>query len=214
MSIYLIIYKRRNALLRTIFRAKQQNQLYNLKDIVNQWYKTAMRMNNDYENLLYRRGKSIYSLYNKWHKSNLMTTLSNAFNEWRRRAAIKPIDYEKLITQAKPHLLKHNIFKNAEDLLNALRSKYNLVHRQNVLKKVLKKGDKAKDFILRNAFNKWYVNTLKSEKKNNILGKLLINNDFRMNNLVEKLLRKSLYTWLKNASQPKPPFQIPRKLAI
>jgi hypothetical protein len=197
------LQKRRNALLRTIFRAKQQNQLYNLKDIVNQWYKTAMRMNNDYENLLYRRGKSIYSLYNKWHKSNLMTTLSNAFNEWRRRAAIKPIDYEKLITQAKPHLLKHNIFKNAEDLLNALRSKYNLVHRQNVLKKVLKKGDKAKDFILRNAFNKWYVNTLKSEKKNNILGKLLINNDFRMNNLVEKLLRKSLYTWLKNASQPK-----------
>ena len=197
------LQKRRNTLLRNLFRAKNMSRQTNLRAALNHWYRTAMRMNNDIENLLYKRGKSAFSLYNKWHKSNLMTILSNAFNEWRRRAAVKPVDYEKLVALAKPHLLKHNIIRNAEDLLNALKSKYKYANRQNALKKAIKKGDKAKDNLVKNALKKWYVNTLKSGKNNNILEKLLINNDFRMNNLIEKLLRKSLYTWLKNASQPK-----------
>ena len=149
------LQKRRNVLLRNLYKDKNQARLTDLRSALNNWYRTAMRMNNDIENLIYRRGKSAFSLYNKWHKSNLMTILSNAFNEWRRRAAIKPVDYEKLINQAKPHLLKHNMIRNAEDLLNALKKKYNYVNRQKVLAKAIKKGDKAKDNLVKNALKKW-----------------------------------------------------------
>lgn len=105
--------------------------------------------------------------------------------------------------EAKPHMLKHNIIRNGEDLLNNLRAHQFAANRQNKLKKAVEKGDKVKDFILKNAFRKWYINSLKVGKNNTLLEKLLINNDFRMNNLMEKLLRKGLYNWLRNTSQPK-----------
>ena len=197
------ILLRRTQLLKNRIRPLEQNRVDILRRILNKWNSNAKDIRNFNAFDTYIKGNSIYSIYDKWNKFNRANILSSAFNEWRRRAAVKPIDFRKIFMEAKPHVLKHNINKNAEDLFNALKSKYYLANRQNVLKKVIKKGDKAKDFILRNAFRKWYTNTLKSGKNINILSKLLINNDFRMNNLIEKLLRKSLYTWLKNASQPK-----------
>jgi hypothetical protein len=197
------ILLRRTQLLKNRIRPLEQNRVDILRRILNKWNSNAKDIRNFNAFDTYIKGNSIYSIYDKWNKFNRANVLSSAFNEWRRRAAVKPIDFRKIFMEAKPHVLKHNINKNAEDLFNALKSKYYLANRQNVLKKVIKKGDKVKDFILRNAFRRWYTNTLKSGKNINILSKLLINNDFRMNNLIEKLLRKSLYTWLKNASQPK-----------
>ena len=194
---------RRTQLLKNRIKPLEQNRKDVLRRVLNKWNSTAkdIRNFNTFDGFI--KGNSIYSIYDKWNKFNRANILSSAFNEWRRRAAVKPVDFRKILMEAKPHVLKHNINKNAEDLLNALRSKYYFANRQNKLRKVIKKGDKIKDFVLRNALRKWYTNTLKSGKNVNILAKLLINNDFRMNNLIEKLLRKSLYTWLKNVSQPK-----------
>ena len=197
------ILLKRTQLLKNRIRPLEQNRIDILRKTLNKWNSNAKDIRNFNTLDTFIKGNSIYSIYDKWNKYNRANILSSAFNEWRRRAAVKPIDFRKIFMEAKPHVLKHNINKNAEDLLNALRSKYYFANRQNVLKKVIKKGDKVKDFILRNALRKWFTNTLKSGKNANILSKLLINNDFRMNNLIEKLLRKSLYTWLKNASQPK-----------
>ena len=194
---------KRTQILKNRFRPLNQHRIDVLRRALNKWRSNAKDIKN-YTNIdKFIKGNSIYSIYSKWNKYNRANILSSAFNEWRRRAAIKPIDYSKILMAAKPHVLRHNIFKNAEDLLNALRNRYFLYNRQNVLKKALKKGNKVKDFLLRNAFRKWYANTLKTGNKNNILAKLLINNDFRMNNLIEKLLRKHFYIWLKNISQPK-----------
>ena len=194
---------KRTQLLKNRFRPLNQNRIDVLRRALNKWYNKSKDIKTFSNIDEYIKGNSIYNIYGKWQKFNRANILSSAFNDWRRRAAVKPVDYRKIIMEAKPHVLRHNINKNAEDLLNALRSKYYFANRQNVLRKVLRKGEKVKDFILRNALRKWYTNALKASKNNNILGKLLINNDFRMNNLIEKLLRKALYTWVKNASQPK-----------
>ena len=193
----------RNLLLKDIIRNKQTNVNNTLRRFVNQWNKLSNNLKNDDIQTTLKRGVTTFALYNKWNKSNKLNTLASAFNDWRRKAAIKPIDYEKLLMEAKPHMLKHNIIRNGEDLLNNLRAHQFAANRQNKLKKAVEKGDKVKDFILKNAFRKWYVNSLKVRNNNTLLEKLLINNDFRMNNLMEKLLRKGLYNWLRNTSQPK-----------
>ena len=197
------ILLKRTQLLKNRFRPLDQNRKDVLRRTLNKWNSNAKDIRNFTNFDKYVKGNALYSIYGKWDKYNKSNILSSAFNEWRRRAAVKPIDFRKIFMEAKPHVLKHNIIRNAEDLLNALRNKYFIANRQNVLKKVIKKGDKTKDFVLRNALRKWFTNALKTGKKDNILGKLLINNDFRMNNLIEKLLRKAFYKWLRNASQPK-----------
>jgi len=179
---------KRNYLLKNLLKSKQEKQNNILRRFINQWNKTSNNMKNDIDNLVLKRGVTTFSLYNKWNKSNKVNTIASAFNEWRRKAAIKPVDYNKLIMESTPHILKYNINLNGEDLLNSLRSKHYFAKRQNILKKAIKKGDKAKDFNLKNTLRKWYVNSLKMDKNNKIL---------------EKLLRKAIYKWLRNASQPK-----------
>ena len=56
--------------------------------------------------------------------------MSNSFNEWRRRAMKKPVDYKSRILDAKPHMLKHNINMNGEDLLEAQKRKYQIQNRK------------------------------------------------------------------------------------
>jgi len=157
---------KRNYLLKNLLKSKQEKQNNILRRFINQWNKTSNNMKNDIDNLVLKRGVTTFSLYNKWNKSNKVNTIASAFNEWRRKAAIKPVDYNKLIMESTPHILKYNINLNGEDLLNSLRSKHYFAKRQNILKKAIKKGDKAKDFNLKNTLRKWYVNSLKMDKNN------------------------------------------------
>ena len=85
----------------------------------------------------------------------MLKILSTAFNEWRRRAAIKPTNYKRRIIEAKPHMLKHNINMNAEDLLTGLRNQYNRKLRKDKLKKIVNKSDRNKLGLLDKAFQKW-----------------------------------------------------------
>ena len=87
--------------------------------------------------------------------------------------------------------------------MNALKQEYFIKNRQMVLHKAMKQTGKIHDFFLRRALKKWYINALKEGTKAKFFGKLLINNDFRMNHLIEKMMRKALYTWQRNAAQPK-----------
>ena len=132
-----------------------------------------------------------------------MNTLASYFNEWRRKILIKPFYFGKLLIDINRHLLKFNIIKNGNDLLNSLRAQHYIANRQNKLQKAVEKGDKIKYSIVKKTLRKWYKKSLKVYKNNYILEKLLINNDFRMNNLMKKLVRKCVYTWLKNAKKSK-----------
>ena len=132
------ILLRRTQLLKNLIRPLEQNRKDILRKFLHKWNAAAKDIRNFTEMDALLKFKSLYSIYDKWNKFNKATILSNAFNEWRRRAAIKPIDFRKIFNEAKPHVLRHNIILNAEDLLNALRSKYYIANRQNVLKKAIK----------------------------------------------------------------------------
>jgi hypothetical protein len=189
--------------LKTIHSSLDKNRERILRNAIYKWQRASRSITDSYDKILFKRSNLLFSLYSKWNKFNTGNLLSFAFNNWRRRAAIKPVDYSKLLMAAKPHILRHNILKNAEDLMNALRHEYFIKNRQNVLHKAMKQSGKVRDFVLRRALKKWYINALKEGTKAKFFGKLLINNDFRMNHLIEKMMRKALYTWQRNAAQPK-----------
>ena len=178
--------------LKTLHSSLDKNRERILRTAIYKWQRASRSITDEYDKILFKRSNILFNLYSKWTKFNKGNMLSFAFNNWRRRAAIKPVDYHKLLMEAKPHLLRHNILKNAEDLMNALKQEYFIKNRQMVLHKAMKQVGKIHDFVLRRALKKWYIN-----------GKLLINNDFRMNHLIEKMMRKALYTWQRNAAQPK-----------
>jgi hypothetical protein len=189
--------------LKTLHGSLDKNRERILRMTMYKWQRASRSITDSYDKILFKRSNLLFSLYSKWNKFNTGNLLSFAFNNWRRRAAIKPIDYQKLIMEAKPHLLRHNILKNAEDLMSALKHEYFIKNRQKVLHKAMKQSSKVRDFVLRRALKKWYINALKEGTKAKFFGKLLINNDFRMNHLIEKMMRKALYTWQRNAAQPK-----------
>ena len=189
--------------LKTLHTSLDKNRAHILQRALNRWQRASRKITDSYDKLLFKRSNVLFSLYGKWTKFNKGNMLSFAFNTWRRKAAIKPVDYEKVLSEAKPHILRHNILQNAEDLMNALKHKRFIQTRQTILHKAMKQGGKVRDFILRRHLKKWYINALKESTKSKFFGKLLINNDFRMNNLIEKILRKALYKWQRNAAQPK-----------
>ena len=189
--------------LKTLHTSLDKNRAHILQRALNRWQRASRKITDSYDKLLFKRSNVLFSLYGKWTKFNKGNMLSFAFNTWRRKAAIRPVDYEKVLSEAKPHILRHNILQNAEDLMNALKHKRFIQTRQTILHKAMKQGGKVRDFILRRHLKKWYINALKESTKSKFFGKLLINNDFRMNNLIEKILRKALYKWQRNAAQPK-----------
>ena len=115
---------RRDMLLKNIIKPVVANDTSVLRNTLRQWLKTALGMRCKSEKMLLHKGHAAFSVYNKWNKANLLKILSTAFNDWRRKAAIKPANYKQRIMQAKPHMLKHNINMNAEDLLYGLRRQY------------------------------------------------------------------------------------------
>jgi hypothetical protein len=189
--------------LKTLHSSLDKNRENILRRALNRWQRASRIIADSYDKVLFKRSNILFSLYSKWSKFNQGNLLSFAFNTWRRKAAIRPVDYQKLILEAKPHILRHNILKNAEELMNALKYQNFIKNRQMVLHKAMKQAGKIRDFVLRRALRKWNMNALKLATKSKFFGKLLINNDFRMNHLIEKMMRKALYTWQRNAAQPK-----------
>ena len=110
------------------WRNNNRNWNYNmtkrqlLKGLLNRWKRNTIGLKKDQEKLQLLRGHSTYSIYSKWNKANMLKVISNSFNEWRRRAMKKPVDYKSRILDAKPHMLKHNINMNGEDLLEVKKS--------------------------------------------------------------------------------------------
>lgn len=55
-----------------------------------------------------------------------------------------------------------------------------------MLTKALKQSSKVQTFMLRRYLRRWYINALKAGTKAKFFSRLLINNDLRMNHLIEK----------------------------
>ena len=114
------------------------------------------------------RVKSMFNVYGKWGKINRLNILARAFAKWRLNTAVKKEPMDKRIMRAKIHMLKHNINKNAEDLLNALRDRTDIIRLQNALRKFIRRAPKYNLPLLRKTFRKWYDNA-KDMKNHTIL---------------------------------------------
>ena len=144
--------------LKTLHSSLDKNRENILRRALNRWQRASRSITDSYDKVLFKRSNILFSLYSKWSKFNQGNLLSFAFNTWRRKAAIRPVDYQKLILEAKPHILRHNILKNAEELMNALKYQNFIKNRQMVLHKAMKQAGKIRDFVLRRALRKWNMN--------------------------------------------------------
>lgn len=109
--------------LKTIHSNMDRTRETLLRNALNRWQRASKSITDSYNKLLFKRSNVLFSLYGKWTKFNKGNMLSFAFNTWRRKAAVPPVDYAKLLIEAKPHILRHNILKNAEGLMEALKEK-------------------------------------------------------------------------------------------
>ncbi|MBR1817244.1 MAG: hypothetical protein IJ772_00180, partial [Bacilli bacterium] len=176
---------KRQLLLKNIIKPRIAGDRCVLKGILNKWKRNTIGLKKDQERMQLLRGHSTYSIYSKWNKANMLKVLSNSFNEWRRRAMKKPVDYKSRILDAKPHMIKHNINMNGEDLLEAQKKKYRAQQRKNLLKKIVNRMTKFQNHILLNDFKKWanvapMITALK-EKRNLILKSRVLQNDLKKN---------------------------------
>ena len=117
------------------------------------------------------RIKNMINIYGKWDKINHLNILARAFSKWRLNTSIKKEPLDKRILKAKTHMLKHNINKNAEDLLNSLRDIAEVKKLENLLRKFIRRGPKYNMPLLRKTFRKWY-DTAKDIKNNELLRNL------------------------------------------
>jgi hypothetical protein len=187
---------KRQLLLKNIIKPLVANNTAVLRHALLKWKQNVLGLRNDYEKLLLTRGHALYSIYNKWKKANRLRDLYIAFNDWRRKAAVRPVNYKQKILQAKPHMLKHNINMNAEDLLTGLRSQYLHKLRRDLLKKLINKINKQKKSLLEKAFQKWknmtgVMNVLRSKLDS------ILRSQVNRNDLVRKMiLKNALKNWL------------------
>ena len=189
---------KRQLLLKNIIKPRICRDRCVLKTLLNKWKRNTIGLKKDQEKMEQLKGYSSYSIYNKWNKANLLKVLSNAFNNWRRRAMKKPIDYKSRILDAKPHMLKHNIKMNAEDLIEVQKRKYRNQLRKNILKKIVNRNTKFQKNVLLKDFKKWaniapMISALK-DKRDLILKSRVLRNHFKQNiNLLS-----ALNTWRVN----------------
>ena len=176
---------KRQLLLKNIIKPRIAGDKCVLKSVLNKWKRNTIGIKKDQEKMDLLRGHTTYSIYSKWNKANLLKVISNAFNEWRRRAMKKPIDYKSRILDAKPHMLKHNINMNGEDLLEVQKRKYRAQQRKNALKRIVNRINKFKNSIVLKDFKKWanvapMISALKDKRdlllKNRVLRNCLSNN--------------------------------------
>ena len=192
----LMLLMKRNLMLKNIVKPLVANNTSVLKNALKKWKHNALGLRSDYEKNLLLRGHSTYSIYSKWNKTNNVKILSSFFNDWRRRAAIKPINYKAKILEAKPHLLKHNINMNAEDLISGLRTRYGHKLRKDLLKRIFNRLNKHDKALLSKAFqkcsNKSDIMSLLKSKLYSILRAQVNKKD-----LIRKMiLKNTLKSWL------------------
>jgi hypothetical protein len=153
------------------------------------------------------RVKALTIIYGKWNRINKLNQLAKAFAKWRLNTKEHKEPLSSRIMRAKQHMLKHNINKNAEDLLNALRDISDIKRLELLLKKFVIRAPKYNLPLLRKAFRKWYdnVNTLKNTET---IKKLKIRfatdlADRANKEYIKNILRKTIRKWVRNTSGPR-----------
>ena len=141
--------------------------------------------------------KSIVTIYGKWKKINKLNTLSRSFNKWRLIAADRKEPLKQRIMRAKKHMLKHNINKNADDLLRALRNISDYKKLEDLLRKFIRRAPKYNLPLQRKLFRRWYDNA-KDMKNNEILRNLKLK---YATNIADKKLNEQIKDSLRNAFQ-------------
>ena len=155
----------------------------------------------------YNRIRSLMIIYGKWNKINRLNKLAKAFSKWRINTTERGEPLSSKILRAKKHMLKHNINKNAEDLLNSLRDVAEIKRLEDLLRKFVLRAPKYNLPILRRAFRRWYdnANALKNQDllRNVHLKYATDMADRTMKDQLKELLRKAFQTWKKNTEGPK-----------
>jgi len=153
------------------------------------------------------RIRSLIIIYGKWNRINRLNKLARAFAKWRLNTTERGEPLSSRILRAKQHMLKHNINKNAEDLLNALRNVSEIKRLEALLRKFVRRAPKYNLPLLRKALRKWYDNTNELRNKE-ILKQLRIKYatdlaDRVRRDQLKEILRKAFNRWRRNSSGPK-----------
>ena len=153
------------------------------------------------------RVRSLVIIYGKWNRVNRLNQLARAFAKWRLNTTERGEPLSSRILRAKQHMLKHNINKNAEDLLNALRNIAQAKRLEDLLRKIIRRAPKYNIPLLRKMFKKWYDNT-KDLRNKEIIKKLKLKyitdiTDRVRREHLKKIMRKTVHTWRRNTSGPK-----------
>ena len=153
------------------------------------------------------RLRSLTIIYGKWNRINRLNKLAKAFAKWRVNTTERGEPLNARILRAKKHMHKHNINKNAEDLLNALKDIAEIKKIEKLLRKFVLRAPKYNLPILRKAFRKWYDNVKDMNNKDllrNIQLKYVTDITERTRkDQIKDILRKALQTWRKRSTIPK-----------
>jgi len=156
---------------------------------------------------LMNRLRALIIIYGKWNRINRLNQLARAFAKWRVNTTDRGEPLNSRILRAKKHMLKHNINKNAEDLLNSLKNIAQTKRIEKLLKKFILRAPKYNLPILRKAFRKWHdnVNTLNNR---DLLRKIQMKyvTDMAERNRKDQtknILRKAFQTWRRITMVPK-----------
>jgi len=155
----------------------------------------------------YNRMKSLTIIYGKWDRINNLNRLAKAFAKWRLNTFEKGEPLSSKILRAKKHMLKHNINKNAEDLLNSLRDVAEIKRLEDLLRKFVFRAPKYNLPLLRKAFRKWYDNA-NALKNRDLLRNMQLKYATDLADRVRKdqlkeILRKAFQTWRRKTAGPK-----------
>ena len=201
---------RRKILQNTIISTLNNKDKQALHRALRQWHNKALidKLLDEFDEEDFNsRIKNMINIYGKWDKINHLNILARAFSKWRLNTSIKKEPLDKRILKAKTHMLKHNINKNAEDLLNSLRDIAEVKKLENLLRKFIRRGPKYNMPLLRKTFRKWY-DTAKDMKNNELLRNLKLKYvtnmiDTKADSQIKDILRNAFNIFKRNTSSPK-----------
>ncbi len=151
--------------------------------------------------------KRIIMVYDKSNRMNDFKRLTRALHRWRMNTIEKGEPLSQRILRAKKHMLKHNINKNGEDLVNSLKDVSEIKRIEDLLKKFVYRAKKYNLPLLRKTFRKWYdtANDLKNKEllKNIQLRYVTIIADRVRKDQDKDRLRTAFEKWRRNAQGPK-----------
>ena len=181
-----------------------------LQKALRKWHNNAIanRLIDDFNDVDFiNQMRTMILIYGKYNRINRLNRLGRAFAKWRLNTSERGEPLSSKILRAKKHMLKHNINKNAEDLLNALRDVAEIKRLELLLRKFILRAPKYNLPLLRRAFRRWYdnANALKNKDSlRNIQLRYATDLANRTNkDQMKEILRKAFQTWRRNASGPK-----------